>query len=75
MLLKNVFLIILILLGIDKASQETISKFLNVINNKDFMKMAVRNMYTFFVVERALMRSDDQDTKLEIAQKIHSVST
>lgn len=61
-------------IGIDKASQDTISTFLEVINSKEFMKMAVRNMYTFFVVERALMRSDDQNTKFEIAQKIHSVS-
>lgn len=36
--------------------------------------MAVRNMYTFFWVERALMRSDDTETKMEIAQKI-GVST
>lgn len=34
-----------------------VCKFLGVINSKEFMKMAVRNMYTFFVVERALIRA------------------
>ena len=59
---------------IDKAPQHIISQFLDVINSKEFMKMAVRNMYTFFVVERAILRSSDQQVKLEIAEKIQSVS-
>ena len=42
---------------IDKSSHDMVFKFLEMIDNKDFMKMAVRNMYTFFVVERALYRA------------------
>jgi len=35
--------------------------------------MAVRNMYTFFVVERVILRSSDQQIKMEIGEKIQSV--
>lgn len=55
---------------LDKASQETINKSLVLINNKEFMKMLIRNMYGFFVVERALMRSNDEKIKQEIAVEI-----
>jgi len=55
---------------LDKASQETINYSLVLINNKEFMKMLIRNMYGFFVVERALMRSNDEQIKKEIANEI-----
>jgi hypothetical protein len=55
---------------LDKACQETINYSLKLINNKEFMKMLIRNMYGFFVVERALMRSDDEEMKREIAIEI-----
>ena len=55
---------------LDKASQETVNYSLTLINNKEFMKMLVRNMYGFFVVERALMLSNDEDIKQEILAKI-----
>ena len=57
---------------IDKASQDTIKEFMNVINNKEFIKMLIRNMYAFFVVERALMRSTDHEVKVQIAHEILS---
>lgn len=55
---------------LDKASQETINYSLKLINNKEFMKMLIRNMYGFFVVERAIMRSDDDEVKRQIAKEI-----
>ena len=58
---------------IDKATPDIILEFLDVINSKEFMKMAVRNMYTFFVVERVILRSSDQQIKMEIGEKIQSV--
>lgn len=55
---------------IDKGTPENVAEFMNTINNKEVMKMLIRNMYAFFVVERALLRSEDRDNKVQVAHLI-----
>lgn len=47
-----------------------LATFTEKLNNKEFIKMIVRNMYAFFVVERALLRSHDKVVNEQIANEI-----